>query len=238
MFRMSSTQVCLGDSHGSDQEMILSVDGANGLYCDTLIYVYFDNRLKAPEVEKGDAINGLTAEYAMGDTGEFLVRTTAGSENAGKDGEMWKLCFTLPDDCKVGDQFDIEVGLSKYGEIKPLFTNFEYDDKGTAMTEHIFTKGLATGSITIIEDPPYKLGDVNNDKHIDSVDASQVLAEYAALGSGHETTFKDARQTRAGDVNFDGKTDAVDASAILAFYAYTSTGTPVYDLEEFIKHMK
>jgi hypothetical protein len=238
VFRMSSTQVYLEDSHGTDQEIILSVDGANGLYSDTLIYVYFDNRLKALEPERGAAIEGLTTGQAMGDTGDFFVLTTAGSENAGKDGEMWKLCFTLPDDCKVGDQFDIEVGLSKYGDIKPLFTNFEYDDKGTAMTEHIFTKGLAKGSITILEDPPYKLGDVNNDKRIDSVDASQTLAEYAAKGSGRGSTFKDARQTKAADVNRDSKIDAVDASTILAFYAYHSTGTPVYDLEEFIQHMK
>ena len=68
----------------------------------------------------------------------------------------------------------------------------------------------------------YELGDVNNDKHIDSVDASMILAEYARLSSNQNAKF-DSRQIKAADVNYDGKTDSNDASLILAYYAYSAT---------------
>ena len=237
VFKLNSTEVYESRSKGSEQQMTLSVEGADGLYCDTVVYVYFDKRLKNFTAEAGSAVETLTKAQAMGDTKDFVVLTTAGSGNTGKDGEMWRFTFALPDDCMAGDEFDIEVGLSKYGEIKPLFTNFEYDAKGTAMTEHIFTKGLAKGSITVVEDPPYKLGDVTNDGLIDSVDASRVLAEYAAISAKKASTFTDKRQYIAADVNGDGSIDAVDASAILAFYAYLSGKDPVYGFEEFLKKM-
>ncbi len=237
IFRLSSTEVYASRSKGSEQQVTLSVEGADGLYCDTVVYVYFDKRLKNFTAEAGSAVETLTKAQAMGDTKDFMVLTTAGSENAGKDGEMWSFTFVLPDDCMAGDEFDIEVGLSKYGDIKPLFTNFEYDDKGTAMTEHIFTKGLAKGGVTVIEDPPYQLGDVTNDGLIDSVDASRVLAEYAAISAKKATTFTDKRQSAAAEVNGDGSIDAVDASAILAYYAYLSGEAPVYSFEEFLKKM-
>jgi len=237
VFKLNSTEVYESRSKGSEQQMTLSVEGADGLYCDTVVYVYFDKRLKNFTAEAGSAVETLTKAQAMGDTKDFVVLTTAGSGNTGKDGEMWRFTFALPDDCMAGDEFDIEVGLSKYGEIKPLFTNFEYDAKGTAMTEHIFTKGLVKGSITVVEDPPYKLGDVTNDGLIDSVDASRVLAEYAAISAKKASTFTDKRQYIAADVNGDGSIDAVDASAILAFYAYLSGKEPVYGFEEFLKKM-
>ena len=79
------------------------------------------------------------------------------------------------------------------------------------------------------------LGDVNGDKLIDSVDASKVLAEYAAVSSGKasklsETAFK------AADVDKNGMADSVDASKILAYYAYTSSENGnVRSLSEFLE---
>ncbi len=81
----------------------------------------------------------------------------------------------------------------------------------------------------------YMLGDVNGDKLIDSVDASKVLAEYAAVSSGKasklsETAFK------AADVDKNGMADSVDASKILAYYAYTSSEHGnVKSLSEFLE---
>ncbi|WP_028519583.1 dockerin type I domain-containing protein [Ruminococcus flavefaciens] len=69
----------------------------------------------------------------------------------------------------------------------------------------------------------YPLGDVNADGFINSVDASNVLAEYARLSTGDRIGyFKDSRK-KAADVNKDGSTDAVDASQILSYYAYAAT---------------
>ena len=82
----------------------------------------------------------------------------------------------------------------------------------------------------------YELGDVNNDKHIDSVDASMVLAEYARLSSNQNAKF-DSKQTKAADVNHDDHTDSNDASLILSYYAYSATlqdGEAKKSLSEFL----
>ena len=90
----------------------------------------------------------------------------------------------------------------------------------------------------------YELGDVNHDeavdinddKHIDSVDASMVLAEYARLSSNQNAKF-DSKQTKAADVNHDDHTDSNDASLILSYYAYSATlqdGEAKKSLSEFL----
>lgn len=223
VFHLSSTEVCQTEARTKKQKIYLSVDGANGLYCDTLIYVYYDSRMTAETAVAGKAVEKLTTEQAFGDTKDFMVLTTSGGSDLGADGIMWELTFTLPADCKKGDVFDVKIGDSKYGKIKPLFTNFAYDSKGEAMTKHIFTNGLATGGITVTADPPYKLGDINNDFSVNAVDASIALTEYASVSSGKKTTFTDDRQTLAADVDSNGSVNAVDASYILSYYAYTST---------------
>lgn len=223
VFHITNTEVCQTEARNKQQSVSLIVDGANGLYSDTVIYVYYDSRMTAGEALPGKAIEKLSTGQAMGDTKDFIVLTTAGSADLGADGVMWELNFTLPSDCKAGDIFDVSVGTSKYGKIQPLFTNFAYDSKGDALTKYIFTNGLDTGGITVIDDPPYKLGDLNNDQYVNAVDASSVLTEYASVSSGKATTFTDERQTLAADADKNGYINAVDASYILAYYAYIST---------------
>ena len=223
VFHITNTEVCQTEARNKQQSVSLIVDGANGLYSDTVIYVYYDSRMTAGEALPGKAIEKLSTGQAMGDTKDFIVLTTAGSADLGADGVMWELNFTLPSDCKAGDIFDVSVGTSKYGKIQPLFTNFAYDAKGDALTKYIFTNGLDTGGITVIDDPPYKLGDLNNDQYVNAVDASAVLTEYASVSSGKATTFTDERQTLAADADKNGYINAVDASYILAYYAYIST---------------
>ena len=223
VFHITNTEVCQTEARNQQQSVALIVDGANGLYSDTVIYVYYDSRMTAGEALPGKAIEKLSTGQAMGDTKDFMVLTTAGSADLGADGVMWELNFTLPSDCKAGDIFDVSVGTSKYGKIQPLFTNFAYDAKGDALTKYIFTNGLDTGGITVIDDPPYKLGDLNNDQYVNAVDASAVLTEYASVSSGKATTFTDERQTLAADADKNGYINAVDASYILAYYAYIST---------------
>ena len=67
-----------------------------------------------------------------------------------------------------------------------------------------------------------KHGDVNADGFIDAVDASKVLAEYAAISSGKNSTFSD-EQKKAADIDNSTIIDAVDASKILAYYSYVSS---------------
>ncbi|WP_028517007.1 leucine-rich repeat protein [Ruminococcus flavefaciens] len=238
IFKLSRTEVYLSEAQNRKEQVTITVEGAEKLYSETVLYVYFDSRLKIGEATAGQAIEQLTGEQALGDTKDFIVLTTGGATDAGKDGLMWTVDVTLPADCKVGDVFSFEVGKSKYGKIQPLFTNFANDDKGKTMTKFIFSDGLDKGSITVIADPPYAMGDINNDKLVDSVDASVLMKEYAYISSGKESTFKDARQALAADVNNDGMADAVDASLILAYYAFNSGTDEKTDFSDFIKNRK
>jgi hypothetical protein len=82
------------------------------------------------------------------------------------------------------------------------------------------------------ESAKYLLGDVDGDGKVSSVDASAVLAEYAAISGGNEPAFSEV-QFRAADITRDGKTDSVDASQILSYYAYLSTGGTLI-MEDFL----
>lgn len=63
--------------------------------------------------------------------------------------------------------------------------------------------------------------DINADEHINAVDASIVLSEYAKSATG-EGEFTRTEKFVA-DFNDDGKIDAVDASGILSVYAQNSS---------------
>ena len=82
---------------------------------------------------------------------------------------------------------------------------------------------IPTKSAETPEKSLVSFGDVNNDGTIDSIDASSVLAHYAAVSTGGKSSFS-AEQIKAADVNKDEKCDSIDASLILAYYAHTSTG--------------
>lgn len=69
---------------------------------------------------------------------------------------------------------------------------------------------------------PKDYGDVNGDSKVNAVDASLVLADYAATGSGKSSSFSAGQRAKA-DVSGDDAVNAVDASQILSIYAKNST---------------
>ena len=71
--------------------------------------------------------------------------------------------------------------------------------------------------------PPreYEPGDVNCDGYVDAVDASAILAHYAAVSTGKDGIIRNERQLLA-DIDGNGFIDAVDASTVLAIYAALS----------------
>ena len=79
-----------------------------------------------------------------------------------------------------------------------------------------------------------KLGDVNFDNKVDSVDASLILAEYAKISTNQNTTFNE-KQFTAGDVDGTNVIDSVDASRVLAYYSYTSTGGKLSDMRDWME---
>ena len=235
VFRLPEIQVYesdLPDTH--TQRVTLSVEGADGLYCSSDIYLYFDSRLKlAGEAVPGLAVtDGLTTVQEAGETGDFLFLSTAGESDSGKDGEMWHIDFELPANAKKGDRYEIYVGGPKFeGRAQSLFTNFNDDSKGEAMTKHIFSVP-AKGAIEVVADPGVFLGDVDGNGKIDGIDASVIITEYARLSVGDERRLS-GRQFRAADVNCDGIISAVDASTVLSYYAYASAGGDL-TIEEYI----
>jgi len=93
--------------------------------------------------------------------------------------------------------------------------SFRYDNGDSAT----FTPEVRDQKIVVSDRP---LGDVNKDGLIDAIDATLVLAEYALLSTGDESTF-DVAQANSANINTDDYIDAVDATHILSYYAYLST---------------
>ena len=70
--------------------------------------------------------------------------------------------------------------------------------------------------------------DLNNDKHIDAVDASMALKEYVKASVGETTLSK--TDVIIADTNGDSKIDSTDASNILAIYAQNSSEGEEYPI--------
>lgn len=70
--------------------------------------------------------------------------------------------------------------------------------------------------------------DINMDEHINAIDASMVLAEYANTATGRSEFTK--TENYVADFNNDGKVDATDASNILAVYAQNSVEGEEYPI--------
>ena len=141
-----------------------------------------------------------------------------------------------------GENGFFTVGLNdKYGIIdknNKVVVPLEYDDiseinNGTVYAvknQKVYLIKLSENHIDTLE-----IGDVNNDGHINAVDASSVLSYYAMISTNKDGDFNDAQQA-AADVNHDGQINAVDASCILSYYAYVSTTKEdIKSLEDFLK---
>lgn len=105
-----------------------------------------------------------------------------------------------------------------------------------ATSTSVVTSTTSTTTVPVAQD--YSLGDVNNDGHINAVDASSVLSYYAMISTNKNGDFDD-KQKSAADVNNDGSINAVDASCILSYYAYVSTTKDgAMSIAEFLKNGK
>lgn len=97
----------------------------------------------------------------------------------------------------------------------------------TVTTTQTTTTTTTSATTTTTTQPPvkvdYDLGDVNNDKKVDSSDASEILAIYAAYSTNNDPHITEA-QRKAADVNEDGSVNSSDATLVLAYYSYVSTG--------------
>ncbi len=127
------------------------------------------------------------------------------------DGRFWKMCYELPEDAAVGDEYVINfAGIS--------------DTEMATKNDHIIPT-CVDGKIIVVET---KTGDVSKDGSIDTSDAAKVLSVYAAAAAGTEAPEYDSA---LADVNQDGTVDIKDAELILNYYAYKAAGlTPSWTL--------
>mgnify|MGYP003323409136 CR=1 FL=1 len=130
----------------------------------------------------------------------------------------------LNPDCDIFEYWDSEylsTICNTYNEEDDICTYngsiICYED--TIASEYVSVFGLKMESLGTA----VRLGDVNNDRTIDAMDASAILTEYAVTSTGKPSTFNDD-QRKAADVNSDSQLDARDASLVLTYYVYTSTG--------------
>ena len=93
---------------------------------------------------------------------------------------------------------------------------YHNEENGTSMTSGIETKTpVTTIDLTIEEESPesgFKMGDVNGDGVIDTIDASSIISYYYG-----KIELTEEQRTLA-DVDKDGVIDTIDASRIISFY--------------------
>jgi len=108
----------------------------------------------------------------------------------------------------------------------------------TTTTKSTTTSTSTTTTTSTITTTPttseLALGDVDNNKNINAIDASMILAEYAIIATNGTPNFTE-EQMKAADVNDDGEVNAIDASLVLAYYAHVSTGGKL-SLKDFISN--
>ena len=78
------------------------------------------------------------------------------------------------------------------------------------------------------------IGDMNQDKKIDAVDAAIILKAVADAGAGKQSGLSPEAEQNA-DVNQDNKTDAEDAAIILIYAAKQGSGEVSVDFETYLK---
>ena len=107
--------------------------------------------------------------------------------------------------------------------------------KTTTTSQTTATTVTTSAAVTTTTTAPAnekKLGDITGNGIIDAVDASMILAMYAALSTGKGDPTEE--EVKICDVDGNGEVNAVDASKVLAYYAYTSTGGDM-SIKEFLK---
>lgn len=189
-------------------------------------------------------LSGMTVNvYHVGDSGKTLIHSM---DEAAMHPDRYEIQGF---DSSVGGRQNVELVYKSFNEAVGQWVyaraGFTVDVQTTATTTTTTSTTTTTAetttttvTTTMNEQVPagtnVKLGDINFDGKVDSVDASGILAEYARLSSNRPSEF-DEKQAIAADVDESGRIDSVDASKVLAFYAYLSGGGEITDIREWLK---
>lgn len=188
------------------------------------VYEYYV-KAKSDNEYIDDVKSNILKQEARSGMAGFVVKVTGTLDSARDLIEYEEDGYTVKDIIRVsssGTTASFEVDL---------------DDSLVTQCVHIFSVDNANNiseELILPISVGIKLGDVDFDDDVDSVDASMVLVEYAKLSVNEPYSFTE-KQFAAGDINENGKLDATDASSILAYYAYLSTGGELDDMREWLK---
>ena len=112
--------------------------------------------------------------------------------------------------------------------------SFKYDEKESSSEYETVSEDGNEKTVLLHMNKVVK-GDVNGDGSVNSIDASQIMAEYSLLSTDKENAMFASWQTTAGDLNNDGSVNSIDASLVMAYYSYVSTHDHI-SIEDFIKN--
>ena len=106
-------------------------------------------------------------------------------------------------------------------ELRSIFDNKPFPQTHTVNISNSKYQQLVVADFNT--DFKLKNGDTDLNNMVDAADASNILAEYAALSTGKASNFMN-NQRSAADVNSDGVVNSIDASLVLEHYADVSIG--------------
>ena len=205
--------------------------------------IYIPNSLKELNITNGkelpaNALSGMQLENVT------LPKTIESIGNSAFDGCNKILNVFYPDKQAAWDKVKVGEKNTVLDErLRVLGDDGEYHNVITTTTVSTTTTTAATTTTVTTTSAPvskdYTLGDVDNNKAVDAVDASTVLTDYALTSTNQKSEFTEA-QKKAADVDANGAINAVDASYILEYYAYTATTKekPVTMSEYMAKKLK
>lgn len=98
---------------------------------------------------------------------------------------------------------------------------------------YIYDGTRAAGTVFDINNPPYPLGDVNEDNSVNASDAADILIAAARIGAGETESGLSREQQQLADVNLDGDVNAEDAAVILQYTAAVGAKNFSGTIEEF-----
>lgn len=223
---LSQLQVSL-DEIENTVTMYLGIKDAEGYYSKTNFHVDFDSRLSLVDKDGDYAQLGAAGKRLIpnvklyGEHGIELNTDTDDAKNYGRDGALWEIFFTLPDNAKVGDKYNVNI-MYKEGDYF-LGTVQDIDEK--RMQAWVFTEGIEQGCIEITapKNPPTTTSTVKTTTTKRTMNTT-TTTKVIPIDTVTTTTIEPPSDNyNLGDINSDGYIDAVDASTVLSDYALISS---------------
>ena len=168
------------------QKISLTVEGAHKKYANTGFQIQWEPRLDIYReidqngnlsvktfyedtvydrgmglIDFNESENILTLQTVMGKSFEYdlgAYPATCYPPEFTSDGKLWEFAVVIPDDCKVGDKYPIEIVhrelKNDFWYFADHFSNIENDEEGYLMSAWVFTHGIVQGYVEITEDDP------------------------------------------------------------------------------------